>query len=705
MLPCTNCGNILDITKGTIVQCFACGTKNSHFESYDLLSAFVLEVFGYNKAIETIEPEISENTINTRVKTIDEKYSSILQEIEKNETFVYSKISIIDTKQLLPIVIDLSKKISMLKLLIELYILPHIKGKVSENKYLEYSATCEIYHLAVLGLRNSIEGKDNFKPENSTDCYEKARWNFINAYKSAEKFINQGFNFRNEMLLFQICSEYCTILKEVINANPSYYSEQFEQLLGKLDELTIAKARNLRLEIQKILNLANSLPKIMEEIRLMNPIKSIEPNRERILFHTEEIIEDVINVKIWIQDIEERYKNLQSTIIQLHCGQFIAYLRDFRNEFQNRMKTCIETHNNLIEKISQTALLDYTLSISDILEEMESGFTLLQITPVDIIEKTRYLKKDIISLDSDLKQFLFEILDYGIPESLRKNHISEIVSSISDKHSAYDRLIYQYVKKLIDKFIEERDEKGYTIEEQRDKFNLEFRPLLDNLIRESFTITEDQIPYPIFIELVMLTTQLEVDKEYKVFFIIENPAKLSIDDVNVSFFVPNTFKIRTRQYKIGKMKPGDKLNVETRIVPDQAGFFYFMAMLQYEFSKEMFWMPSVKLKLKVVDTKDLSITLNEDEFLNEIYKKYGQISNKEQNESIEVDNRTVESEKKGEIKEGIEQIQKEIDNEDSESSTESELDSEEESNEKDESDLDQNGKNNKNNKDRLYPDI
>jgi hypothetical protein len=84
------------------------------------------------------------------------------------------------------------------------------------------------------------------------------------------------------------------------------------------------------------------------------------------------------------------------------------------------MKTCIETHNNLIEKISQTALLDYTLSISDILEEMESGFTLLQITPVDIIEKTRYLKKDIISLDSDLKQFLFEILDYGIPESLRK---------------------------------------------------------------------------------------------------------------------------------------------------------------------------------------------------------------------------------------------------------------------------------------------
>jgi hypothetical protein len=108
---------------------------------------------------------------------------------------------------------------------------------------------------------------------------------------------------------------------------------------------------------------------------------------------------------------------------------------------------------------------------------------------------------------------------------------------------------------LIDKFIEERDEKGYTIEEQRDKFNLEFRPLLDNLIRESFTITEDQIPYPIFIELVMLTTQLEVDKEYKVFFIIENPAKLSIDDVNVSFFVPNTFKIRTRQYKIGKMKP------------------------------------------------------------------------------------------------------------------------------------------------------
>lgn len=705
MLPCTNCGNILDITKGTIVQCFACGIKNSHFESYDLLSAFVLEVFGYNKAIESIESEISENTINTRVKAIDEKYSNILHEIEHIESFVYSKISSIDTKPLLPVVIELTKKISMLKLLIELYLLPHIKGKGSENKYIEYAATCQIYHLAMLGLRNSIEGKDNFKPENSVEFYEKARWNFTNAFSIAEKHISQGFNFRNEMSLFQICSEYCNILKDIVNTNPSYYSEQFEQLIGKLDEIPLAKARILRLEMQKILNFANALPKIMEEIRLMSPIKSIEPNKERILFHTEEIIEEIANVKIWIQDIEERYKTLQTTIIQLHCGQLIVYLRDFRNEFQNRMKSCIEAHNNLIEKITQTALLDFTLSISDILEEMESGFTLLQITPVDIIEKTRYLKKDIISLDSDLKQFLFDILDYGIPESLKKNHISEIVSSISDKHSAYDRLIYQYIKKMLDKFIEERDEKGYTIEEQRDKFNIEYRPLLDNLVRESFTITEDQVPYPIFIELVMLTTQLEVDKEYKVFFIIENPSKIPIEDVNVSFFVPNTFKIRTRQYKIGKMKAGDKINVETRIVPDQAGLFYFMAMLQYEYSKEMFWMPSIKLKLKVVDTKDLTIPLNEDEFLNEIYKKYGQISNKEQIDSNEVDSRTVESEKKGEIKQGIDQIQKEIDENESESENEAELEADEDSDGVEEPNSNQIDNRNKKTDDKLLPEI
>ncbi|MCP4761720.1 MAG: hypothetical protein GY870_08060, partial [archaeon] len=72
------------------------------------------------------------------------------------------------------------------------------------------------------------------------------------------------------------------------------------------------------------------------------------------------------------------------------------------------------------------------------------------------------------------------------------------------------------------------------------------------------------------------------------------------------------------------------INVETRIIPEKAGLFHFMAMLEYEFSKELFWMPSLKFKLKVLDSEDLSINLDEDKMIDEIYKKYGKVANEDQ---------------------------------------------------------------------------
>ncbi|MBD3353475.1 MAG: hypothetical protein GF364_18475 [Candidatus Lokiarchaeota archaeon] len=635
VLPCTNCGNSLDIIKGTVVQCFACGTKNSHFECYDVFSGYVQEVLGYPKAIDQAEDNVEEDELRKRIKIIDEKFNQYLKEVNSIDSFVVVKIYSDIAEDLHKTSIDLSKRLGMLKILIDLYILPHIGGETAKKQYSEYSIVCKIYHLAVLGLRHTIESKNNFKVELSAEQYEKARWNFKNAAEFAKDVSKskENMDFSKEIVLFESASEFCAILKDILNSNPAYYSDQFEQLIENLESVHSSKARYLKNQMKEIYDLANELPKILHELRKKTYLNSIDTEQEKILYHSEEIKEKLTNAKIWIQDINDRYHNLQKKVVKLHNGQLIPYLRDYRKEFQNRLTHTKEMYNDTISQILQTTLLDYTISVTDLLEEVQNGFTFIKLSPLEVIERIRYVKKDMLSLDDDLKEFLFEILDYAIPESLRSEHLHGIISSISDKHSSFDRLIYKYIKKIIDEFIEERDEKRYTIEEQRDKFNIEIRPLLENLIETSFTITNDQVPYPIFLELVMLSTQLKVDEEYKVFFIVENPSQQKLENVILNFFAPNSFKIRTRQYKLRKIKPGDILRIETRIVPNKPGVYYFMAMIQYKYSTEMFWMPSIKLKLKVLDTLDEAKQYDDDELLNDLYKKYGRTVNDEEIES------------------------------------------------------------------------
>ncbi|MHA1338681.1 MAG: hypothetical protein ACTSRZ_01485 [Promethearchaeota archaeon] len=637
MLPCSNCGNDLEIFKGTTIQCFTCGQKNSHYESYEVFSAYVQDVFGYPKAIETAEKEVNTQELYRRIEIVDSLYNKYLQQISSLDTFVVSKLYPHSTKSLLGKSISISKNLGMLKILIELYILPHIKGESNERRYKEYCAICEIYHLAILGLRHTIEGKDNFKIEISAEFYERAKWNFNDALKAAERISDSelSLNLEKEILVFDICYQFCSILKDILTINPTIYSDQLEILIEKCDVIPSSKLRVIKSEIKKIYDYSNALPKILEEVRTQKPLKRIDPNREHILYHSEEVIEQLSNAKLWIKDIEENYSTTQNEILKLHGGVFLDYLKVFRNEFQKRVKDAKSNYDKLIDKIIQTILQDYALSASDFLDELERGFQFLDTSPEDIINRARLVKEDLLSLDSEIKQFIFAILDFCFNEDLKKKAIPSMITSISERHSSYDKILYQYLKKIIDKFILERDEKRYTIDEQRDLFNKNVRPLIDNLIQTSFTLTSDQIPYPMFIEIVMMTTTLEIEKKYKVYFIVENPSQIEIKDIYVTFFVPNCFIISPARYKIKRLKPSQRLRLETTIIPEKVGVYYFMAMLQYEYSYEMFWMPTIKQKVQVVESSDTETKYDEDEFLNYIYKKYGKIEQEDSENIVE----------------------------------------------------------------------
>ena len=637
-LPCANCGNNLNIIKGTIVQCFQCEVKNIHFDSHDILSSFVQEIFGYSKLIEMIESNVSTQEINKRIDIVFKYFNDLLAKVNSFESFVLSKLYHEDVKQLHSDTISVSKSFGMLGILINAYILPHISGAI-KDQYLEIRETCEIYQLAITGLRHNIEAKQNFKIEVSAELYQKASSNFESASDTSTKYSteNNNFHFGDEIIIFQISGKLCSDLKNILTESATYYSDNFEEYMDKLDEVSNPKARSLKNTIENIYEIANEIPKILEEIRVKKSILVIDHQRERILYHSEEIIEQLTNAKLWISDIEEIYKNLQSEILKLHGGQLFGYIKDYRREFHNRLSDAIKIYNKTITKIANTTLLDHTISSTDLFEELESGFSFSNLNPSEVIERIRYVKKDLLLLDVDLKEFLFEILDFGIGISLKAVNMKNVISSITDKHSSFDLMIYRYIKKILDGFIFERDDKRYTMQEQRNKFNISVRPVIENLAKVSFTIKEEDIPYPVFMELLIITSQLEVEKEYKVFFALENPSKRDVKNIKITFFIPNSFRIKTRFYDVKKIKPGQVINVETRIIPSEAGIYHFMAMAQYEYSQELFWMPGLKFKLKVLNQIELNADIDEDKLINDIYKKYGSGINKEELETKEYD--------------------------------------------------------------------
>ncbi|MHA1253354.1 MAG: hypothetical protein ACTSRP_25480, partial [Candidatus Helarchaeota archaeon] len=136
-------------------------------------------------------------------------------------------------------------------------------------------------------------------------------------------------------------------------------------------------------------------------------------------------------------------------------------------------------------------------------------------------------------------------------------------------------------------------------QEQREKFKSELNPQIQRLLDASFTLNEELIPYPLFIEVIMISKILTVGIPEKITVLLENPSKNIIKNINVSFFVPNSFQSRLRFAQIKKLKGNEKREIKTEIIPTEKGIYHFMVMVEYQTVGEMFWMPSIKFELEV----------------------------------------------------------------------------------------------------------
>jgi hypothetical protein len=323
-----------------------------------------------------------------------------------------------------------------------------------------------------------------------------------------------------------------------------------------------------------------------------------------LVYQSEEVLEKIDRIKAWIDDSTERYQSIQRKLLRLHSGQFIEYLKTYRQEFNTRRNNNIEKLDELIDKTISRAMGDYNMETIEILDILSDYVEKSDASVESIIQRFKIEHEDLVKFDETLKNFVISLFKKPFRQDLESEYYRELISLISGKHSEFDRYILKYINSQLRQFEESRNEENLSIEEQRNKFVGDLRPRVMRLIDASFTLDESLVPYPLFLELIILSRHLTVGEPEKITLLLENPSSTDFENVNVTFFAPNSFKSRLRFAQMKRIKANDGVKVETEVVPTEKGVYHFMAMVEYttKSTNEMFWMPSIKIELEVEDT-------------------------------------------------------------------------------------------------------
>jgi hypothetical protein len=200
-------------------------------------------------------------------------------------------------------------------------------------------------------------------------------------------------------------------------------------------------------------------------------------------------------------------------------------------------------------------------------------------------------------MDELVKRFVKNLFKKPLLRNLESEYYKKVISVISSKHSEFDNHILKYITQLLNNFEEIRSRKILSLKEQRNKFISEIKPNLQKLVDLSFTLNEEILPYPLFIDIKTQNQKLKVNNPETITLIIENPNLTDIKNIKIHFLIPDPLENKLKFSVIKKLKANEKRKVKTRINPRFSGSFLSMVMIEYQHSNKTFWMPVVSKEL------------------------------------------------------------------------------------------------------------
>jgi hypothetical protein len=599
-LPCIKCGASSSIVEGSLHQCFFCGTKSVYSESINLLNKYSAEVLNIPSVLD-ISEEPNAEEIGNRRSQIESYFHEINSKFYEYKYFILTKLE--EEKLENEKILNLIQATGNLELIVEELLMPHLTDEMAKKNIQEIVVLTHVFNKSLLGMYFSNLAKEKFQLEDCSKYYEFAERNYQNIieYSDKIKLDSPSFDVNKTKALYTIVVDFTIILRNILSENPTYSSEKLEDLLEDLDKIEEknVQALNLYSQIEQIYHLGRDTSLLLEELRVADIISTINPFQENLIFNAEENIEKLDKIKSWLEDTSETYQEYQKKLLRLHSGKLIEYLETYRTEFTNRKKKNIEKYDNLLDDIINKALGDYNLETMEILDIISDIITKLDLSNEIIVQRFEIEHDDLIKMDESLKAFILSLVKATINKDLETEYYTELIKLISEKHSDFDNRILKYINTLLKNFEDLRNEKILSMEEQRNIFLLELKPNVSRLIDASFTLKEEYIPYPLFIEIIMLTKKLAVNNPEEITVLVENPSTTEIKNVNISFFMPKSFQSKLRFAQLRKINPLDIRKIETEIVPTETGIFHFMVMIEYNHTGESFWMPSIRIELEV----------------------------------------------------------------------------------------------------------
>ena len=492
------------------------------------------------------------------------------------------------------------------EIIIEEFLLQYLKGCNGKKKFQEIRDLCYIINKSLLGLYYSYLAKEVKNIKLCSKFYQCAERNFQNIvdFCNITKFENNGSFIYKKKELYSILVKFVSILRNILNKNPRYYSGKLEDLLEQLEKFKEKDIQtyNLYTQIQHIYQLERDTSVLLEQVRIDNPFSSTETFNENLIDNLEENITKLNHVRNWIKDISDKYQKYQANLLKLHSGRLIKYLEAYREEFINYKNKNASKFDDLLGEMFNKALEAYNSEIIEVLDVL-SYFMEKNIYNEEVIERFEIEHDDLIKMDESLKSFINNLFRKPLLKNIESEYYKKLISLISGNHTEFDKYILKYINHLLKDFEEIRNKKVLSLEEQRNQFSLEIKPNLRKLINLSFTLSEKILPYPLFIDIKIQNKRLKVNNPEIITLTIENPNLTDIRDIKIYFFMPEPFQSKLKFTSIKKLKANETRSIKTRIIPKEPGTFLSMVMMEYQHTNKTFWMPSIKFELEVEEFK------------------------------------------------------------------------------------------------------